>query len=64
LQRRKIANVIDPTTEATLFRQQVLERFYAQIEKPEAAPAADPFTEASTTGWTAEMELWAFASST
>jgi hypothetical protein len=56
--------VLDPTTEATLFRQQVLDRFYERIEKQEATPVKHPSPENSANGWTAEMELWAFASST
>jgi hypothetical protein len=56
--------VLDPATEATLFRQQVLDRFYARIEQPDTAPIADPSTDNSANAWTAEMELWAFTSST
>lgn len=56
--------MLDSTTEATLFRQQVLERFYAQIEKPDASTAADPSSQSDANAWSAELELWAFASST
>ena len=55
--------MLDPQTEASLFRDDVLQRFYASIEAPPSVEA----TPASTTdppAWDAEMELWAFASST
>ena len=58
--------MLDPQIEAALFREEVLKRFHERIEQARLSQT-EQVTQPSQTeppAWDAEMELWAFASST
>ena len=58
--------VLDPQIEAALFREEVLKRFHERIEQArlsQTEQVAQP-SQTEPPAWDAEMELWAFASST